>query len=130
MSRLINAIAVFVLSASSLSIADAAEVSVRATFSSAEIRIIGDWYDDHRPTNSKKPGKGRRNGLPPGIAKNLTRGKSLPPGIAKHYLPEGLREILPARPTGHERIVVDGKVLLVEIGTQMIRDVLVDVIKD
>ena len=65
--------------------------------------------------------------LPPGIEKNLARGKSLPPGIAKQVLPAGLLKLLPPAPRGYERILVSGKVLLVEIATQAIHDVLEDV---
>jgi hypothetical protein len=38
--------------------------------------------------------------LPPGIAKQVARGKSLPPGIAKRTLPEGLLRIAPKVPDG------------------------------
>ena len=36
--------------------------------------------------------------LPPGIAKNLQRGKPLPPGIQKTRVPDGLAVKLPKRP--------------------------------
>jgi len=66
--------------------------------------------------------------LPPGIAKNLARGKPLPPGIAKQYLPDSLVIALPAPPRGFERVVVDGKILLVEVATRVIHDILTDAI--
>jgi len=47
---------------------------------------------------------------------------------AMKYLPDGLRQMLPAPPHGYERLIVDGKVLLVEIATHVIHDILVDVI--
>ncbi len=65
--------------------------------------------------------------MPPGIEKNLARGKALPPGIAKQVLPDGLLKRLPPAPHGYERILVSGRVLLVEIATQVIHDVLEDV---
>lgn len=67
-------------------------------------------------------------GLPPGILKNLRRGKPVPPGIAMHRLPAGLAARLPPPPRGYERIVLDGRVLLVDIATRVIHDVLVDAI--
>ena len=99
-------------------------------FSDAEIRTISAWYRDHGSSNHAKRGKGKHNGLPPGISKNLARGKALPPGIAKNYLPDGLRNSLPAPPAGYERIIVDGKILLVEIATQVVHDILTDLILD
>ena len=105
-----------------------ADVGVSVEFSDEEIRIIGAWYENHDPKAGRGGGKHKHKGLPPGIAKNLARGKPLPPGIAKQHLPDGLVHALPAPPRGYERIIVDGKVLLVEIATQVIHDVLTDIV--
>ena len=106
--------------------APTAEIGVEVVFSDKEISIIGAWYKDHASSQGKRGKKAK--GLPPGIAKNLAQGKPLPPGIAKQYLPSGLRDILPAPPKGYERIIVDGKLLLVEIATRVIHDILVDIV--
>ena len=87
----------------------AAEASVGVVFSEAEVSIIATWYHD-QGTASNKGGNKKQKGLPPGIAKNLARGKPLPPGISKKYLPDELRHALPPPPKGYERIIVDGKV--------------------
>jgi Ni/Co efflux regulator RcnB len=109
--------------------AASADASVGVVFTSKEVRIIASWYDEHRhQINDRGAGKGKTKGLPPGIAKNLARGKALPPGIAKQQLPNGLVSVLPPSPRGYERIIVDGRVLLVEIATQVIHDVLTDLI--
>ncbi len=106
----------------------AADLGVSVEFSDEEIRIIGAWYEAHGSRYDSGKGKHKRKGLPPGIAKNLSRGKPLPPGIAKQHLPDGLVHALPAPPRGYERIIVDGKVLLVEVATQVIHDVLTDIV--
>ena len=115
--------------------ASAADVGISVEFSDNEISVISAYYRDHSVTYSKngngEKGNGNNKGqksLPPGIAKNLQRGKSLPPGIAKQVLPADLVKLLPAPPRGFERIEIDGKVLLVEIATQVIHDVLEDLI--
>ncbi len=106
-----------------------ADISVSIKFSAGEITIIQDWYRDYgNLTAAHGKGEKKSKGLPPGIAKNLARGKTLPPGIAKQNLPENLRSALPTPPAGYERIIVDGKVLLVDIATQVIHDMLEDVI--
>ena len=106
----------------------AADIRVGVEFSKDEVNIIASWYREHgHATPQKKRGKSSGS-LPPGIAKNLARGKPLPPGIAKQYLPDGLVSALPAPPTGFERVVVDGKILLVEIATRVIHDILPDAI--
>ena len=127
MSR-IHATAIAIMSILLLSgVSAAAEFGVDIRFSSDEVRIIRAYYESHqvKPMPGRKKGRG---GLPPGIAKNLARGKSLPPGIAKQVLPGDLSGRLPPVHDGYERIVVDGKVLLVEIATQVVRDILTDAI--
>jgi hypothetical protein len=103
-----------------------ADISVEVRFGQDEISIIRDYYEDLGRKERKDKHAGR--GLPPGIAKNLARGKALPPGIAKQELPPELVRRLPDAPDGHERIIVDGKVLLVDIATQVVRDILADVV--
>jgi hypothetical protein len=95
-------------------------VSVGVVFSTAERSRILDFYQVH-------PVAGAR-ALPPGIRKNLARGKPLPPGIAKQVLPRDLEEALPVR-DGYHRVVVGLDVLLVEVATGVIHDVLMDVIR-
>ena len=119
--------------------AHAADFGVHVVFSQGEIETIRAYYRDasrnyHEPGgmgSSGMGGRGRSVGnLPPGIAKNLERGKPLPPGIAKRYLPAGLREALPPAREGYERLVLAGKVLLVDVATRVIVDVITDVILD
>jgi len=66
--------------------------------------------------------------LPPGIRKNLARGKPLPPGIAKKTLAPDLVRLLPPR-SGYEVVQVGWDVVLVEVATGIIHDVLMDVIR-
>lgn len=127
MKRLLVLMAAGVLAMLNLPVAEAGDAGVSVSFSDAEVRIITAWYNDHEP---RKSGKGKRGGLPPGIAKNLARGKSLPPGIAAQHLPQELQRALPAAPAGYDRIIVDGKLLLVEATTRIIHDVLMDVVFD
>ena len=81
-----------------------AQVSVSVGFSTAERRIVTDYFAEHR--FDAKP-------LPPGIAKNLARGKPLPPGIAKQRVPDALRTQLPPR-TGVEISIVGDRIVLLE----------------
>ena len=101
-------------------------VSVSVTLSSAHIAMIRAHYADTSPGRGR--GRGRNGGLPPGIAKNLQRGKPMPPGIAKQYLPSDLLSRLPSAPNGFEYVVVAGKLLLVEVATQLVRQILLDAV--
>lgn len=66
--------------------------------------------------------------LPPGIAKNLARGKPLPPGIAKKFVPGPLLGQLPQHP-GYEWRVAGTDLILVAIGTAIVADILRDVFR-
>ena len=76
----------------------------------------------------KSKNKGKNKDLPPGIAKNLERGKPLPPGIAKRDLPHGLDSSLPERRDGYERTIVGNDMVLVDIDTGIIADIIVDAV--
>lgn len=115
--------------------ANAAEIGVEVVFSDGELATIRAYYQNTstKPAHSGSMGMGMGGGpsaLPPGIAKNLARGKPLPPGIAKQVLPTTLQSSLPPAPDGYERIIVAGKILLVAIATQVIVDVITDILFD
>lgn len=108
--------------------ASAADAGVEVRFGTEEALVIRAYYA--AAGGHESPGRKAAKSLPPGIAKNLARGKPLPPGIAKQSLPADLSGRLPPVPRGFERIVVDGRVLLVEIATHVIHDVLSDLLLD
>lgn len=97
-----------------------ASVSVEVVLTSGERDTIRDFYAG--------AGDQRAESLPPGIRKNLARGKPLPPGIAKKQVPGELRSRL-GLPDGYEVVEVGLDVLLVEVATGVIHDLLMDVIR-
>jgi hypothetical protein len=66
--------------------------------------------------------------LPPGIAKNLLRGKPLPPGIAKVFLPSDLVSELPVHP-GYEYLLVGKDAVLVDSTTGIVADIISNVLQ-
>lgn len=74
------------------------------------------------------PGLAKKKRLPPGLARQLERNGKLPPGLAKRDLPQRLDTSLPDPWPGTERKVVGNDVILLEKGTDLILDVLRDVI--
>jgi len=115
------------------SIIGAAEIGAEVVFSDGEIAAIRAYYNNAGSSTGSAGGMGMGmsgglRALPPGMAKNLGYGKPLPPGIAKQVLPIALVNTLPPVPEGYERIIVAGKILLVEIATQVIIDVITDVL--
>jgi hypothetical protein len=64
--------------------------------------------------------------LPPGIQRNLARGKRLPPGLERRGVPGGMLDQLP-RVDGHEWRVAGRDLILVAIGTLIVVEILDDV---
>ena len=60
----------------------------------------------------------------------LERGGSLPPGIAKRDLPADLRARLPNRTDDAIRQIVGNDVVLIQKGTELILDVISDVVRN
>ena len=94
--------------------------------------------DDDRRKAGKGSGKGGKSGLPPGLAKRdslppglqkqLDRNGRLPPGLDRKALPEELEDRLPKR-TDTERVIVDNDVVLIQKGTDLVLDVIRDVVR-
>ena len=93
----------------------------------AYIALAQDAQTEIRKWYSQNP-VGNVDALPPGIRKRLARGKPLPPGIAKQFAPDGLRSRI-RLPDGYEIIEVGLDVLLVEVATNVVHDVLMDVVR-
>ncbi len=70
------------------------------------------------------PGLARRERLPPGLAKRDT----LPPGLRGRGLPGDLSSALPRRRPGQEFRVFDDDVVLLELATGRVIDILRDVL--
>ena len=64
--------------------------------------------------------------LPPGIRKNLARGKPLPPGIAKRSPPASFIGQLPEYP-GYEWLMTGSDLVLAEAVSGIVADVLMEV---
>lgn len=64
--------------------------------------------------------------LPPGIRKNLMRGKPLPPGIAKKVRSRAFLDSLP-RHSGYEWQTAGTELILVSVATGVIADILYNV---
>jgi hypothetical protein len=101
------------LIAACVTLGSVASADVSVVFTKDEIAVINDYYA--RYPMDAGAGQHKKN-------------KGLPPGIAKQQLPQDLVRLLPPVRTGYERVVVDGRVLLVDIATQVIHDVLMEAV--
>ena len=74
------------------------------------------------------PGLAKRQQLPPGLQKQVREKGTLPPGLQKRLLPGELEGRLSRLPPGYERVIVGADVVIVEIATRVILDILRDVL--
>ena len=95
-------------------------VTAEITISLGDRERISEFY-----ASSSRPAL---EALPPGIRRNLERGKALPPGIAKRSPPPELQSTLTVS-EGFELVEIGLDVLLVEVATGIIHDVLMDIIR-
>lgn len=92
-------------------------ISVGILIGDDDRRIIRDYYDAH---------PFRPEPLPPGIAKNLARGKPLPPGIAKRHMAPDLIRRLPSR-EGCDWLIVGVNAVLVDRHSGIVLDIAADI---
>ena len=66
--------------------------------------------------------------LPPGIAKNLTRGKPLPPGLATRNLSDQFAAALP-KPSGYQWVGAGTDLVLIDLTSRVVADVLANALR-
>jgi hypothetical protein len=93
------------------------DVAVTVVFRDTDRATFRDYFVTHKV--APQP-------LPPGIAKNVARGKPLPPGIAKKALPAGLLVLAPREP-GVTYYIVGDRVVATRLG--VVIDVLLDIFR-
>jgi hypothetical protein len=81
-------------------------------FSDGDRQVIRSCYDDDYA--NLPPGLAKKNRLPPGLERQLERNGTLPPGLQKRVqpLPGSCERQLPPVQSGWSRVVVSGRVLL------------------
>ncbi len=88
--------------------------------SRTDVNVIRTYFVDH-PVGA--------SALPPGIAKNLARGKPLPPGIAKKMAPVELRQRVPVCMNGWECILAGADMLILDAVHGTIADIVRNVVR-
>ena len=99
------------------------------SFGPEQERLIREWFSTRSNYSNLPPGLAKRDNLPPGLQRQLQRNGTLPPGLQKRVqpLPLALEQQLPPIAVGMRRVVVSGNVILLEIATERIVDLIRDV---
>lgn len=103
--------------------APARKAVTHPSFRDAEIRILLDFY---RPgSGNLPPGIARKGEFPPGILKQIARGKGLPPGLANKLepFPPPLARQFPVPPPGYRRMICGTLALMLDDSNNMVVDV-------
>ena len=99
-------------------------------FQTRDREVVTTYYTKHG--KGLPPGLAKRNGnLPPGLEKQLQRNGSLPPGLDKKMEPcpvEITRE-LPPLPPDHRRGVIGASIVVFNVRTNIVVDVMHDVVR-
>jgi hypothetical protein len=99
-------------------------------FSAHEREIITHYYSNQG--SNLPPGLAKRGGnLPPGLEKQLERNGTLPPGLQKRIqpCPVELERQLPPLPTDYRRAVIGAHIVIFNKNTNVIVDVMKDVVR-
>lgn len=112
---------------------------VHIAFTVAERQVVERYFSEDHEHYAKKHGKKNakpdknRKGLPPGLAKRhelppgLAKRQQLPPGLAKKALPADLVSQLPPVREGLERAIIAGSIVLIDIATGVVLDIIEDI---
>ncbi len=96
--------------------------------SATERALIGDYVQKAKASSQGLPPGLAGRPLPPGLQKHIDRTGQLPPGLQKRTLPSGLRNLLPQR-AGQDYRVVGNDIVLIEIATNLILDIMQGVLR-
>lgn len=88
-------------------------------FSAAEVDTIRGWFD-----TSPDAGLDGAHGVPQAILDRLVPGEKLLQGMPRRRLPEALLKILPTAHPGYERMLIGDRVLLLDLASGLIVDVI------
>lgn len=80
-----------------------------------------------RGSKGAPPGLAKRDRLPPGLERQLQRNGRLPPGLEKKAFPTHLNGQLPSPLQGTERVIIGNDAVLIDTATNVILDVIRDV---
>lgn len=89
-------------------------------FSARERTLINDCFTYNR--SSLPPGLAKRDRLPPGLERQMQRNGTLPPGLQKRVqpLPGVCTDRLPRLPREWARVVLSGRVILLDPGNRIV----------
>jgi len=105
------------------------QVEEGRAFGEHQEEAIRDWFSNKKNLRNLPPGLAKKDHLPPGLERQLRTNGTLPPGLQKRLqpLPRSLVRLLPRIPYEVVRGVIGPHVVLLELESNEILDILWDV---
>lgn len=98
---------------------------VQVVFNERDRVLIRDYYATRY--KGLPPGLAKKGKVPPGHAKQMSRGAPVPPDYRGHPLPRDLEERLSRLPDGYARIVIGADIGIMKVQTRVVVDLLEDI---
>lgn len=100
-------------------------------FDRRDRELIYSYFGGQRYQTKCPPGLAKKNShcLPPGQYKKWHRGQTLSKGVRYYQLPRELRRELPRPHDGYRYVRVDNDVLLIELATNVVVDVIENILR-
>lgn len=102
------------------------EARLEVRFSNYDREVISQYYR-YANRAGLPPGLAKKGKLPPGLQKQIARKGKLPPGLQAKYLPYELERRLDKLPQNQVRLRVGADIVLMDIPTKIILDVIKDI---
>jgi hypothetical protein len=103
-------------------------IAVTRHFEAHHRVIVRDYYVTQYGTGQCPPGLAKKNNgcMPPGQAKNWSKGEPLPGEVVFYDLPTALVVRIGTPPPGYRYVRVAADILLIAVGTKMVIDAVTD----
>lgn len=107
------------------------EIQIGAYFQEPQRQAVLQYYGGLQAKGRCPPGLAKKNNgcMPPGQAKQWTRGQPLPASLVYYPVPRGVVAQIGRPPAGYKYVRVANDILLVALGTMMVVDAIEDLMR-
>ena len=103
------------------------DAKIEVRFSNYDREMIQRYYYGYGKRKGLPSGLAKKGKLPPGLQKQIARNGQLPPGLQAKYLPYDLEKRLDRLPRNYVRLRIGTDIVLMDIPTRVILDVIKDI---
>lgn len=107
------------------------EIRVGGYFGDDQRRVATEYYGQEKAKGRCPPGLAKKNNgcLPPGQAKQWSKGQPLPSGLVIYPVPKAVTVKIGLPPAGYKYVRIANDILLIAIGTSIVVDAIEDLMR-